>query len=98
MSVRWVIAMAVATGLTGFVSAGTLSAQERMFVPKGHSYAPSSQRLPTINSGRYRYQSKADVFESEIYRVQRDRAILEGEIQRHILHDLNGGTDFTPRY
>ncbi len=44
------------------------------FVPKGHSYDSSNKGLPTLNSYADQTNSRADVFETEIYKARRDRA------------------------
>lgn len=74
-----------------------VSAGEK-FVPQGHTYSPDKDRLPLLNSYQDRINSQADIYESEIYRVQRERAIQDAEIQRHILHEMDGGANFQPRY
>ena len=86
-----VVAMAMASGLP------SANAAEK-FVPQGHSYSPDENRLPLLNSSRDRVNSQADIYEAEIYRIERERAIIEGELQRHIQHDLSGGSEFQPRY
>ncbi|MGI9462534.1 MAG: hypothetical protein ACR2OM_01255 [Aestuariivirgaceae bacterium] len=68
------------------------------FVPQGHTYSPDEDRLPLLNTRRDRINSQADLYEAEIYRVQKERAILEGELGRHIQHDFSGGANFRPRY
>ena len=68
------------------------------FVPKGHSYAPGYERLPALNSAQDRRNGQADIYEAEIYRVYRERAIHEAEMLRLEQHDMSGGTDFEPRY
>ena len=68
------------------------------FVPQGHTYSPQEDRLPLLNSNRDRVNSKADLYEAEIYRIERERAIIEGELTRHIQHDFSGGSEFQPRY
>ena len=73
-------------------------AAEKKFVPQGHTYSPDKDRLPLLNSYQDRINSQADIYESEIYRIQRERAIQDAEIQRHILHDMRGGNTFRPRY
>jgi hypothetical protein len=73
-------------------------AVERKFVPQGHTYSPNEDRLPLLNSNRDRVNSQADIYESEIYRIERERSIQQGEWMRHIQHDLSGGANFRPYY
>ncbi len=68
------------------------------FVPKGHSYAPGAERLPPLNSTADRINGQADIYEAEIYRIYRERAIHEAEMYRLENHDMRGGTDLEPRY
>lgn len=44
------------------------------YIPKGHSYDSSNAQLPTLNSYQDQTNSRADVFETEIYKARRDRA------------------------
>ena len=85
-----------ATAIT--LGAASASAGDKSFVPQGHTYSPDEDRLPLLNSQRDRINSQADIYEAEIYRAQRERAILEGELTRHIQHELFGGAEFQPRY
>jgi hypothetical protein len=41
---------------------------------------------------------QADLYESEIYRVQRERKLIESQLQRHIDHDLSAEPVLTPDY
>ena len=66
--------------------------------PTGHAYSPDQQRLPRLNSRRDRINSRADIYEAEIYRSQRETAIAFGELRRMFDHDLRAGTNFRPRY
>ncbi len=86
------IVLAAVTALA--TSAGAVE----QFVPKGHTYAPGDEQLPALNSQQDRINGQADIFESEIYRVQRERAIHEAEIRRLELHEMQGGNAFEPRY
>ena len=66
-------------------------------LPSGHSYSPSQQRLPALNSRRDRVNSRADIYESEINRANRDAAITFGNM-RIFGHDrwLGGGSPNRP--
>lgn len=87
------LAASVMVATTGVSVAGT-----GKYIPKGHAYSPGNENLPTFNSQRGKISNQADIYESEIYRVQRERAIHDAEMRRLIEHDLTGGTDFEPRY
>lgn len=74
MSVRrGVLSMAV---LSAFCLQGYAAmAQEPKRIPSGHSYSPKHQRLPRLNSRQDRINGQADIYQSEIYRSQRDTAV-----------------------
>ncbi len=68
-------------------------------VPAGHAYSPNEPRLPPLNSRRDRINSRADVYESEIYRTNRETAITFSNMRifgRDRL--LRGGSSNRPRY
>jgi len=74
-------------------------AENNVRVPSGHSYSPNQQRLPLLNSRRDRINSRADIYEAEIYRANRDAAITFGNMRifgRDRL--LRGGSSNRPRY
>ena len=77
-------------------TASTFAADK--FVPQGHTYSPDDNKLPLLNSQRDRVNSTTDRYEAEMYRIERERAIIEGELTRHIQHDIYGGSEFQPRY
>jgi len=66
-------------------------------LPSGHSYSPNEPRLPALNSQRDRVNSRADIYESEIRRANRDAAINFGDM-RIFGHDrlLSGGSSNRP--
>lgn len=68
------------------------------FVPLGMGYSPERQMLPPLNSRQDRIIGQADVYESEIYRVQRERKLIESQLMRHIDHDLSAEPLLTPDY
>lgn len=84
-------------GIAAFAIAPASFAADK-FVPQGHTYSPDESRLPLLNSQRDRINSTADRYEAEMYRIERERAIIEGELTRHIQHDFGGGSEFQPRY
>lgn len=87
---------AVLAGLISLAT-GPVHAAEN-FVPMGLGYSPERQELPPLNSPLDELNAQADVYESEINRIQRERAIQATELSRH--QDLNLETDpvLTPEY
>lgn len=85
-------------GIAAIAIAPTIASAADKFVPQGHTYSPDESRLPLLNSQRDRVNSTADRYEAEMYRIERERAIIEGELTRHIQHDFSGGSEFQPRY
>jgi len=68
-------------------------------VPAGHSYSPAEQRLPPLNSRRDKVNSRADIYEAEIYRTNRETALTFSNMRifgRDRL--LRGGSSNRPRY
>ena len=68
-------------------------------IPSGHSYSPNQEKLPRTNTRKYRLNSQTDIYETEIYRKNRETAITFGNI------GIYGGTNFNsggprnrPRY
>ena len=97
MSVRGIWgSVLVASVLTGSTIA---LADENVRIPSGHSYSPSQQRMPLINSRRYQFESQVDIYETEIYRSKRDAAIAYGNM-RIFGNDgpLRGGSRNRPHY
>ena len=83
-----------------FLAGVSLAQAENTFrVPAGHSYSPAQQKLPRLNSRRDRINSRADIYEAEIYRANRDAAIAFTNMRifgRDRL--LRGGSSNRPRY
>ncbi len=91
--------------LSGVLMASFLAGTSMAFadsanrIPSGHSYSPSQQRLPALNSRRDRINSRADIYESEIARTNRETAITFSNMRifgRDSL--LRGGSSNRPRY
>ena len=98
MSVRGKVwsGVLVASFLAGSVVA---LAEPGKRIPGGHSYSPTQQRLPALNSRQDRINARADIYESEIYRTNRDAAITFSNMRifgRDSL--LRGGSSNRPRY
>ena len=85
--------------VTVMAGASAAMAEPGRRVPAGHSYSPTEQRLPPLNSRRDRINSRADIYEAEIYRANRDAAITFSNMRifgRDRL--LRGGSSNRPRY
>jgi hypothetical protein len=68
------------------------------FVPKGHSYDSSNRGLPTLNSYEDQTNNRADVYETEIYKKQRDRAFWDSWVDSTHGTYLGAEPQLTPRY
>jgi hypothetical protein len=76
----------------------TVAPAAENFVPLGLGYSPERQVLPPLNSPLDQLNAQTDIYESEINRIQRERAIQATELARH--RDLIQDTDpiLTPEY
>jgi hypothetical protein len=63
-------------------------AQDKTFVPSGHTYAPNRERLPYPNSRLGRLQAEADIYETEIYRRQLEESKTMERFNRFIDRDF----------
>jgi hypothetical protein len=88
----------IGTALVGILALATAAGAAENFVPLGLGYSPDRQQLPPLNSALDALNAQTDVYESEINRIQRQRAIQATELARH--RDLNLDTDtiLTPDY
>ena len=80
-------------------STGAAHAQSNNRIPGGHSYSPTEQRLPQLNSRRDKINSRADIYQAEIDRTNRETAITFGNMRifgRDRL--LRGGASNRPRF
>lgn len=96
MRVQVLLSCLMGVAALALTPASSMAAEK--FIPQGHTYSPDENRLPLLNSRRDRINSTADRYEAEMYRIERERAIIEGELTRHIQHDFGGGSEFQPRY
>jgi hypothetical protein len=82
----------------GVLALATAALAAENFVPLGLGYSPERQVLPPLNSPLDELNAQTDIFESEIHRIQRERAIRATELSRH--RDLSLDTDpvLTPEY
>jgi hypothetical protein len=84
--------------VAGLLGVAAIAQAAENFVPMGLGYSPERQELPPLNSPLDELNAQADIYESEINRVQRERAIQGTELSRH--QDLILETDpvLTPEY
>ncbi|HEY7747461.1 MAG TPA: hypothetical protein VH933_02145 [Aestuariivirgaceae bacterium] len=79
------------------LAAGAAQAAEN-FIPMGLGYTPERERLPPLNSPLDELNAQTDIYESEINRIQRERAIQATELSRHLDLNLDTDTVLTPEY
>ncbi len=68
------VAAAIISATAASAHAQAIDTIGSRYIPKGHSYDSSNSQLPTLNSYEDQTNSRADVFETEIYKARRDRA------------------------
>jgi hypothetical protein len=88
----------IGAAIIGIVAMATAAGAAENFVPLGLGYSPERQELPPLNSALDALNAQTDIYESEIDRIQRQRALQATELARH--RDLNLDTDtvLTPEY
>jgi hypothetical protein len=88
----------IGAAIIGIVALATAAGAAENFVPLGLGYSPERQELPPLNSALDALNAQTDIYESEIDRIQRQRALQATELARH--RDLNLDTDtvLTPEY
>lgn len=85
---RLVIVGLVAAGFAAQASFALAQDANKNKIPSGYTYSPYKQKLPSVNSRKYRITSQTDIYETEIYRKNRETAITFGNI------GIYGGTNF----
>ncbi len=93
-----IIGTALITGAAGLAQAQAIDSIGKRFIPKGHSYDSSNKGLPTLNSYADQTNSRADVFETEIYKARRDQAYWDSWVNSTHGTYLDGQPKFTPDY
>ena len=96
-----IIGAALITGSSSLVysqSTQPIDMFGKRFIPEGHSYDSSNKELPSLNSYADQTNSRADVFETEIYKTRRDRAYWDNWVNSTHGTYLDGQTKFTPDY
>jgi hypothetical protein len=88
----------IGAAIIGILALATAAGAAENFVPLGLGYSPERQELPPLNSALDALNAQTDIYESEIDRIQRQRALQATELARH--RDLNLDTDtiLTPEY
>jgi len=89
---------ALILGAAGLAQAQAIDSIGDRFIPKGHSYDSSNRGLPSLNSQADRTNSRADVFETEIYKAGRDRAYWDSWVNSTHGTYLDGQPRLAPDY
>jgi hypothetical protein len=79
------------------ISSGMALAAEN-FIPQGHSYSPSNELLPPLNSREDQINRNTDLLETEIYVEQRQQKQFESQMNRFIYDQEPGGANDLPDY
>lgn len=85
-------------GTAGLAHAQAIDSIGDRFIPKGHSYDSSNRGLPSLNSYEDQTNSRADVFETEIYKARRDRAYWDTWVNSTHGTYLDGQPRLAPDY
>jgi hypothetical protein len=91
MRMQAIVALTGLAVLAGF-PAQSLAAET--FIPGGHSYGPDSGGLPPLNSAEDRINLEADIIESEINVVQRQRKLQDNEFNRFLYSQSLDGSEY----
>ena len=68
------------------------------FIPGGHTYSPNNIPLPDLNTEQDNINLNADIIQSEINTKQRERKLLDSQMQRFIGEQELQGGDYTLEY
>jgi hypothetical protein len=68
------------------------------FIPGGHTYSPDNIPLPKLNSEQDDINRNADIIQSDIYTKERERKLLDSQMQRFIGDQELQGADYTLEY
>ena len=80
----------------GAIFGPTLAAEN--FIPGGHTYSPDNIPLPDLNTEQDNINLNADIIQSEINTKQRERKLLDSQMQRFIGEQELQGGDYTLEY
>jgi hypothetical protein len=84
----------IATG----ANAQAIDSTGERYIPQGHSYSSSNQRMPTLNSYEDQINNGADQLQTEIYRKRRDRAFWDSWVNSTHGTYLGGEPRLAPDY
>jgi hypothetical protein len=84
--------MVAAAAVCGFLAQPAFSAEN--FIPSGQTYSPDRGSLPLLNSEQDLINLQADIFQSEINVIQRQRKLQDNEFSRFLYNQDLDGTDF----
>jgi hypothetical protein len=90
---RKVLAAAV---ILGGLSAPSLAYEN--FIPLGHGYAPDEPTLPGLSTERGQISQQSDIFETEIYREEREDKVTDSFLNRFISDQEKQGGDYSIDY
>lgn len=77
---RWGLVAVVA--MVGFASNAAVAYEN--YITSGHSYTPQNIPLPPINSYEAEFTQQTDIYEADIYVKERQRKILDSQLQRFL--------------
>jgi hypothetical protein len=80
----------------GAIFGSALAAEN--FIPGGHTYSPDNIPLPDLNTEQDNINLNADIIQSEINTKQRERKLLDSQMQRFIGEQELQGGDYTLEY
>ncbi len=96
---RLVFCGSIAVGFAAQTSFVAAQSSNNNKIPAGHSYSPNQEKLPSTNSRKYRLNSQTDIYETEIYRKNRETAITFSNMGLYGGNNFNsGGQRNRPRY
>lgn len=79
-------------------SAQAIDSTGERYVPQGHAYSSTNERMPTLNSYEDQINSGADQLQTEIYRKRRDRAFWDSWVNSTHGTYLGGEPRLAPDY
>jgi hypothetical protein len=77
---RWGLIAVVA--LVGLSSEAAVAYEN--YITSGHAYTPQNIPLPPINSYESEFTQQTDIYEADIYVKERQRKILDSQLQRFL--------------
>ncbi|MFN0193715.1 MAG: hypothetical protein ACKVP5_17360 [Aestuariivirga sp.] len=86
----------VAAVILGGLSAPSLAYEN--FIPLGHGYAPDEPVLPSLSTERAQISQQSDIFETEVYRAEREDKVIDSFLNRFISDQEKVGGDYSIDY